>query len=473
MRLLDKTPWLIPAFLLFCPCAVRGEAPAAPAAPPPAAAEAPSAKPPPGAIEQIDAWIDKTKAPAPWLTWGADLRFRNDYLDGANLNNNLVGHETNVQKYRPRWWTTVTPARDLDLNVRIMWEGRHFSEPHGTPDFDAGEVFIDVLNVRARNVFGSPLTLTLGRQDIVLGDGWLVADGTALDGPRSTFFDAVRLTLELKDLQTTADLIYLDLDYNGDRHIPILRSQHLSLNEQDERGFILWAANRSLRNTEINGYYMYKDCDRILRNSDQGFMHIFGGRAAGDLGDRWQYRAEGAHQFGRRSGRYLRAFGFNSAVTYLLKDEVKSRVRGTYEFLSGDDPDTRTNEAFVFPWGRWTRFSQILGTTWALETRKYEITNMHRLGPGFACNPTGAVELSGDYYLLFADENSMTGVTNRRSFSADGKFRGQMVRGQAVWQMTPHLKSCILVEFFFPGNYYTEYRGDMATFLRGELYFTW
>jgi hypothetical protein len=471
-RLLDKTPWLIPAFLLFCPCAARGEATAAPG-PPPAAAEAPSARPPPGAIEQIDAWLDKTKAPAPWLTWGADLRFRADYLDAANLNSRLPGHETSQQKYRPRWWSTLTPAKGVDVNARIIWEGRHNSEPHNLPTFVPNEVLIDVLNLRLTHPAGLPLTLTVGRQDIVLGDGWLVGDGTPLDGARTTFFDAVRLTLDLRDVQTIADLIYLDHDYDSDRWIPPLEGMPAPLMEQDERGFILWVANRSLKNTEVDGYYIYNVAQRVARNGDEAYLHTFGGRAAGDLGDRWRYRAEGAHQFGARNGRSLRAFGFTSAVTYLLKDAWKGQVRGTYEFLSGDDPDTRTNEAFVVPWGRYDRFSQILGTTWALETRKYEITNLHRLGPGFACHPTGAVELSGDYYLMFADENSMTGVTNRRSFSADGKFRGQMLQAQARWQMTRHLKSRILVEFFFPGNYYTDYRGDMATFLRGELYFTW
>ncbi len=41
---------------------------------------------------------------------------------------------------------------------------------------------------------GMPLTATVGRQDIIEGVGWLVMDGTPLDGSRTVYFDAARFT---------------------------------------------------------------------------------------------------------------------------------------------------------------------------------------------------------------------------------------------------------------------------------------
>jgi len=464
------------------PAAWAEEKAAAPAAtveakpPVPAPAAAPAAAK--TGIDWIDTWedfIDKTKAPAPWITWGADLRFRADYTNNnSGLNQELAGHETSQQKYRPRWWGTVTPAKGIDLNMRITWEGKHFSVPDGGDDFDHSMVLMDTLNLKLTNVGGSPISFTVGRQDIVLGDGWLVSDGTPIDGTRTAFFDAVRMSIDVKEIQTLFDVIYIDNHYDSNRWwAPPLHNDHQALSEQNERGFILYATNRSVKNTEISGYYMYKENDRVLRTGDDGHIHTFGGRVAGDLSDRWKYRAEGAHQFGLRNDQYLRAFGFNSAATYLVKDAWKHQIRGTYEFLSGDDPDTRTNEAFVPLWSRWKRWTQILANTYTLETRKFEYTNLHRLGPGVSSNPTDKLELVGDYFLLFADENSMTGARNRRSFTADGAFRGQMIQTQARYQFTRHLKGRVLVEFFFPGNYYTDYRNDVATFLRGEMIFTW
>jgi len=94
------------------PAAVSETKPPAP--PAPAAEAKPPASPAPAApsaartgIECIDRWedfIDLTKAPAPWLTWGADLRFRAEYANNnSTLNGDIAGHETSQQKYRPRW----------------------------------------------------------------------------------------------------------------------------------------------------------------------------------------------------------------------------------------------------------------------------------------------------------------------------------------------------------------------------------
>ena len=447
------------------PAAWGEEKAAAPAAP-----EKPLTK-----LAEIDAWIEKTKTIPPWFTWGADLRFRADYTNNnSGLNQELAGHETSQQKYRPRWWGTVTPAKGIDLNMRITWEGRHFSVPAAGPDFDHSVVLLDTLNVKATNFLGTPLSFTIGRQDIVLGDGWLVNDGTALDGSRTTFFDAVRMSIDVKEIQTLFDVIYIDNHYDSNRWwAPPLHNDHQALSEQNERGLIFYATNRSVKNTEISGYYMYKENDRRLRNGDDGHIHTFGGRVAGDLSDHWKYRAEGAHQFGSRNDQNLRAFGFNSGLTYLVKDKWNHQIRGQYEFRSGDDPNTRTNEAFAPLWNRWDYWSQILASTFAMESRKSDFTNYHRIGPGVTSNPTDRLELVADYFLLFADENSMTGARNRVNFSENGKFRGQMIQTQARYQFTKHLKGRILVEFFFPGNYYTDYRNDVATFLRGELVFTW
>ncbi|MBE3095566.1 MAG: alginate export family protein [Planctomycetes bacterium] len=464
----------VPALAAAPPEAAPAAAPAAPGAPQSPVSAEPTRKQPAGVLDRMDDWLDKTKTVAPWLTWGADLRLRNDYTNNSGLNKELAGHETNQQKYRPRWWMAVTPVKDIDLNVRIAWEGRHYSAPDGTADFDHSACLIDNLNLKLTRIGGAPLSMTVGRQDIILGDGWLVSDGTALDGARTVFFDAVRLALDIEDAQTLVDVIYVDQTYSSNRWwAPPLHSDHQPLNEQNERGLVLYLTNRSVKNTELNAYYMYKESAFVVRGGDDGHIHTFGGRMAGDLSDRWKYRAEGAHQFGLRNDRCLRAFGFNSALTYLFKDPWNAQVRGQYEFLSGDDPRTRTNEAFVPLWSRADRWSQILSSTWTLETRKYDITNLHRLGPGFACNPTDRLELSGDYYLLFADENSMTGARNRANFSESGGFRGQMIQTQVRYQFTRHLKGRILTEFFFPGNYYTDARNDVATFLRGELYFTW
>jgi hypothetical protein len=52
----------------------------------------------------------------------------------------------------------------------------------------------DNLYVQADKPGGLPVKLKLGRQDIVLGNGWLMLDGTPLDGSRTIYLDALRAT---------------------------------------------------------------------------------------------------------------------------------------------------------------------------------------------------------------------------------------------------------------------------------------
>ena len=87
-------------------------------------------------------------------------------------------------------------------------------------------------------------TVTVGRQDIILGDGWLVLEGTPLDGSTSIYFDAIRSTTELKEMQTTVDVIYINQYSDPDAWLPTMGVVGDPQIEQNERGAILWVANK-------------------------------------------------------------------------------------------------------------------------------------------------------------------------------------------------------------------------------------
>jgi len=468
--------------------------PAAPAAetkePPPAAPAAAPPAPLKTGIDCIDKWedfIDATKTPFPWITWGGDIRFRNEYVGNQTLNENAVntgtrGKYVDYQRLRMRWWTTVTPVKDIDLNVRFESEPRHFSEPAGTTNWNKEPAWIDTMNVKMTNVGGSPLTLTLGRQDILLGDGWLVADGTPIDGSRTYFFDAARASYDFKSINTVADFIYINQNHEGSSLGNSILNYDQNITEQDEQGFILWVTNRSVKNTEINGYYIYKDEKRIrdIANSDRGYINTFGGRIKGDLDEHWQYRAEGATQFGEKNEKHLRAFGANTQLAYNFKDRFKNQLRFFYEYESGDDPHSAgTDEGFDPLWGRWPRWTEL----WTIflvpgtgEGVTGEFTNLHRFGPGWTFSPTDRIDCALDYNFLFAATDSMAhagaGGTRPAAFG-DGSFRGQLITFWVTATITRHLKARLINEVFFPGNFYSDTRQETACFVRGELYFTW
>ena len=76
----------------------------------PAASTAAVTAPPAGSrAEKI---IKGIKNPAPWFSWGADVRVRNEYFDNAiTLNDGVVRHEQDYFRLRERLWASVMPLR--------------------------------------------------------------------------------------------------------------------------------------------------------------------------------------------------------------------------------------------------------------------------------------------------------------------------------------------------------------------------
>jgi hypothetical protein len=152
-------------------------------------AQAAAGAPPPPALSSTEQTIKDIKNPAPWFNWGADLRVRNEYFnDLLTLNPNANLHEQDYFRFRGRLWLSVMPLDDLSLNARIVDEVREWMKPAGYTPFkgqsglDWREGIFDSVNAGWKNVAGTPLTIKAGRQDLFLGDGWLVGDGTPIDG---------------------------------------------------------------------------------------------------------------------------------------------------------------------------------------------------------------------------------------------------------------------------------------------------
>ena len=162
-----------------------------------------------------------------------------------------------------------------------------------------------------------PATLTVGRQDIFLGDGWLVGDGTPEDGSFTTFLDSARFTYNLEDQKTTIDAIGIIQYGRPDAWLPTLGPSTSQggdpnaylLTDQNEKGAILWIANKSLPAANLDGFFIYKH-DSAINDapaslfSDNADIYTFGGRVSGVVEDHWNYSAEGAYQFGRKQYQY-------------------------------------------------------------------------------------------------------------------------------------------------------------------------
>ena len=429
--------------------------------------------------------IDKIKQPVDWFSWGLDLRFRNEYYDNArSLNSDAPFHEQEYLRHRGRLWTTFTPVPDASLNVRLTseprtWINRNSSGVRGM-DWNCG--LFDTLNVQWRNVLGQPATLTVGRQDIRLGDGWLVMEGTPGDGSATLYLDAARLTWELKEQHTTVDVIGICQSARDDNWLPTINNPDRCLTEQNERGAVLNVENKSIAAANLCGYFIYKHDERVTSTGDNGDIYTLGARVSGLPLEHWQYSVECAWQFGEKQDLNIKypavsteyrdhsAVGINSRFTYLVKDRFNQQVYFCYEYLSGDDPATEADESFDVLWGRWARWSDLVNIyESSTETRVGQLSNLHRFGPGWAITPAKGLDFSSNYYLLFGDQNRPTRTASPALFGG-GDFRGHFLQSVLKYKYNQHLSGHLCGEFLFPGDYFANH--ELMTFLRAEVLLT-
>jgi hypothetical protein len=444
--------------------------------------------------------IKDIKNPFPWMMWGGDFRVRNEYFNNAlTLNPENPLHEQDYFRFRARVWTSITPVEDLSLNARLATEPREWMKPAGyTPmkghsGWDWTEGIIDNLNAQWRNILKQPAAITVGRQDIFLGDGWLVGDGTPFDGSWTYFLDSARFTYELKEQRTTVEAIGIIQDAKDNGWLPPIAvdHQHRFFTEQNEKGAILNVANTSLKVANLTGYFIYKE-DALPsgapRGGDNAYIYTLGGRVNGLFGnDHWKYWAEGAYQFGRKQDvdindaasaadpavknefRPVDAFGVNSRISYLFKDKLRNEVTFAYEFLSGDDPNTKNDEMFDVLWGRWPQWSEIGLYEYAAETRIGSEANLHRIGPGWIISPMKNLDFNVNYYVLLAQQEVATRAVSGL-FTGDGIFRGHFVQATLKYKFSPHLSGHLWGELQFPGDYYVH--REMMSFARAEIMLT-
>jgi hypothetical protein len=449
----------------------------------------------PDSVPGFDRTISEIKKPVDWFSWGSDLRVRNEYFDNIiTLTDKAPLHEQDVIRIRGRVWASLFPVDDVSLNVRLSAEPRDFLNPafassyKGQTGMEWRYGIVDILNVKWTNVLSAPLTITAGRQDILFGDywnWWLVADGTPADGSWTFFLDSIRLNYDAEPLKTKFDMVYIHQNARPDDPMPTIGySSDMYLTEQNEQGVILNASNKSIQNTQIDGYFIYKGDSRVLANGDNADIYTMGGRITATPWQHWQYSVEGGYQVGQKQDPTLRdsfgsnlwrdisAFGGNGHLTYLFKDPLNNQVQIVGEYLSGDDPSTKKDEMFDVLWGRWPRFSEGYIYSYIYETggKVAQLNNIGRIGAGWSMDPIKGMTLSAVYNAWFAPESVPTRALNPHLFSDTGNFRGHYLQTVLKHKFNKHVSAHLWGEFIWAGDYYQQ--PTFMDFLRAEVLFT-
>jgi len=411
------------------------------------------------------------KHPTDWLDLSGDLRFRYMYDNNRKLDNKAVGHDRSQVRLRARLQATAHITNDLDFNVRLVTEPRYYIEAKAEPlHWAYHEGLLDKFNFTWRNAFGQPLTIVAGRQDIVLGTGWLVSDGTPLDGSRSGFFDALRFTYNIKNWDATADVILINNHGDSAKWLKPINDRDIDLSEQDEQGGIFYFNKKTSKDSGFDLYLLYKhDTHRVTSKGSEGEIYTPGMRFYGKLNDNWGYNAEFAPQFGHKNGKDLHSFGTNDQLIYNFNDERKTKIYLGYEYLSGNKDQ---DKYFDKGWARIDSWSSLYqGNIDTIDGRAYESSNLHRIYTDWATNLTEKLSIKAGYALLFADKNTTKAGTG--GLNDDGRLRGHLAKTMLSYKMAKNIEHRVEGELFFPGNYYKSPRNNTAAFFRYTLLFTW
>ncbi|MFO1498409.1 MAG: alginate export family protein [Verrucomicrobiota bacterium] len=451
---------------------------------------------PPSATERF---LTEVKNPTDWFKWGGDFRVRNEYFDSAfSLTSGDHLHEQDVLRLRGRLWTSLTPLTNVTLNARLTGESREWFEPAFVGAYKAQSGLewrfgiVDALNLNFGNIFEQPLSLTLGRQDVLpgeLGDGWLVGDGTPLDGSMTFHFDAARLKYSADSIETKFNLMYIYQNPHPGEFMPTLGdSTSYPLFEQREQGLVLYASNKTLQHVPLDGYFIYKHDARETFDivgtrktlGDNADIYTTGGSVTWTPTEHWLSTLEGAYQFGRKADKILGtfaprdvdAYGGKAKLTYLFRDELNNQVSLQGELLSGDNPKTsEQDEMFDILWGRWPRWSDLAIYSYGAEVngRLGQLSNVGRIGANWTFNPHPKLTLGTTYNAWFAPEETAT-RGSAALFSNDGSFRGHFAQALLKWQLNKHLNGHVLGEWVWQGDYYQQ--RDVMSFLRAEILYT-
>lgn len=421
------------------------------------------------------------------LDGGMDFRFRDE------MKNHLPGTGVTAKKFenmvrlRSRMWASAS-YEDFTLYGRLANEFRYYtartgknrvpfassktgSSTYAFPD----EAYIDNLYFEARNLLWDRLDLRAGRQDMKLGSGRIIADGSAGDGARSAYFDAVRGTYHVTD-KTTLDAfgLYMD-DYDPLAIGPYDRSleTYKDYGDNEEAGAGFYLTVNEIKEFPFEIYYVWENQTHTHNVGTTPYgrdFHTIGTRLLPKFTDQLSGEIEVAGQTGETDdGRDIFGYMAYGGLTYALAPDTsyKPFITPAVLYLSGDDnanagDDNNWNPVF----NRTTWFSVLL----ADQYKNYTWANLiyPHLEGGVTIFGNQKVKVhTGPVFAVEDDQGTKNGAGDQtyKGYLTYIRYEASLIKG--FLGKRSDLNHAVQIEGFQPGDYYET--DDYATFVRYEL----
>ena len=395
-------------------------------------------------------------------------RIRQESWDNTTGLNDGASDSSAYMRMRSSLGGRWRPDEKWELNLRLTNENRYYMTPKTDPklkkNYGANEVFVDLLNLRWKNPGNLPLTLTVGRQELMLGEGFLIFDGGPLDGSRSAYFNALRLDYALRG-KNTLTFFYMRQP-RTDTLLPRLNDVKQALLEQEEQGVGFYFSGL-LKKTALEAYLFRKDTF-AAGALPAGALHIAGARIVHPFSAALSLSAEGAIELGRLGENSRRGLGgyfhLDHKSGWAFPLPALLTVGAIY--LSGDDPATERHEGWDAAFSRWPKWSDSLIYLQARETRVADWSNFISIYGSLLLEPLEKVKLSLTWHHLAAAEKTLPTAL----LSGTGRGRGELFAVKISYDIGKNLSGRLIWENFRPGNFY--FSGANAySWVQFELFF--
>ncbi|MCK4414162.1 MAG: alginate export family protein [Candidatus Eisenbacteria sp.] len=417
-----------------------------------------------------------------------------DYDESQGVGALSTVSDAHFFRVRHRIWTQLKFRAGWRVYSRFTTEWRKHLTPWLTQE--KTEIILDNLYLDIPRIAGQPISLRLGRQDIIRGEGFILLDGGPNDGSRSIFQNALllgidgelfgmeRSKLELMAIRNLAwDEFILANGWTDEQR---RLGQRKGLQENDETAFGLYATYDRPKQHKVESYYFYKEEEAPSAKDPHLKLHTVGTRISGKLPYALSYAAEGAYQFGTHdsvaagmSAHDHRSYGgyVHLARSLLALGHPELTIGAVY--LSGNDPGSADHpnpedQSWVPLFSRWPKWSELYIYTLIPEYgRVANWTNMSALTARASMTLSGRAKLAYTYCYMMAPhphDPQNSPPPWQSGFFGDGDVRGHNHQWKLSIEMNKGVSWHFLLERFAPGDFYQDAVDD-AYFLRWEFMF--
>ncbi|MBU4346326.1 MAG: alginate export family protein [Candidatus Omnitrophica bacterium] len=401
--------------------------------------------------------------------------------------------------------STVRVKLDADLTdnvsatVRLLNEREWGEEGAATTDVD-----LDLAYIALKEFLYSPLTLTLGRQNLRFGSGLIVGDPdtngiaaghaagtpvglvTSLDDLSSRkSFDAMRATLDYDPL--IVDLVYSKIDESGGGENPGVAAY----DDIDLYGINAGYAVNSDLNTEVYLWQRSRDANSVLGLRKAENLRTAGARGIYTGLENLVLGLETAMQFGDHvvnqtlypdevantgDNRKVRAYALQASANYAMPDVTYTPVLGaSYTYLSGEN--YLSNSSTYRGWN--SMFEDQAGGT--LFNKILAFSNVQLFNVSTSLKPMDDVTLALNYYYLRLNQAYtsaqptagviLSGVAGDPTFhmKSGEKALGSEIDLGITYDYTEDVQFGLNTGAFIPGSAFTGDNDKTATQVIGSM----